>query len=391
MNILLANFAKMGNDSGGLAKVTCAFAKEMRDRGNQVTLVYSDDKEGKFFFDVPDKVQCCNLRHYKGKDILFPLSYKIMREILRAIDQRKGRAVNNAFTEKYLLGNMQDILDEVKPDVIIASQPAASKALLLDLQTKIPVITMSHGDPEDYFHTYPVEELPSLGLSAACQVLMPSFVNAITKRFPDEKVVVIGNVVPQHCAPVDLSVKKSIYKIIFIGRLNKNHKRPHLLLEAFAKLAGDFPDWQLELWGAEDRKTYINKLFGMIEKNKLQNRVFLKGTTDNVDGVLMNGDLFVFPSAYEGFGLTLAEAMSIGLPGIGYKTCSAVNELIQDGKNGFLADDGVDGLSEKMRILMKNQELRVKMGKVAHESMRQYAACIIWDKWEKLLMESVSL
>ena len=129
----------------------------------------------------------------------------------------------------------------------------------------------------------------------------------------------------------------------------------------------------------------------MIEKNKLQNRVFLKGTTDNVDGVLMNGDLFVFPSAYEGFGLTLAEAMSIGLPGIGYKTCSAVNELIQDGKNGFLADDGVDGLSEKMRILMKNQELRVKMGKVAHESMRQYAACIIWDKWEKLLMESVSL
>ena len=32
MNILLANFAKMVNDSGGLAKVTCAFAKEMLPR-----------------------------------------------------------------------------------------------------------------------------------------------------------------------------------------------------------------------------------------------------------------------------------------------------------------------------------------------------------------------
>ena len=49
MNILLANFAKMVNDSGGLAKVTCAFAKEMYQRGYKVTLVYSDDKEGDVF------------------------------------------------------------------------------------------------------------------------------------------------------------------------------------------------------------------------------------------------------------------------------------------------------------------------------------------------------
>ena len=63
MNILLANFAKMVIDSGGLAKVTCAFAKEMYERGHQVTLVYADDKEGKFFFDVPAGVQCYNLHH----------------------------------------------------------------------------------------------------------------------------------------------------------------------------------------------------------------------------------------------------------------------------------------------------------------------------------------
>lgn len=45
---------------------------------------------------------------------------------------------------------------------------------------------------------------------------------------------------------------------------------------------------------------------------------------------------FAFPSAYEGFGLSLAEAMSMGLPAVGYKSCSAVNELIVDGKNGFV-------------------------------------------------------
>ncbi len=391
MRILLANFAKMVDDSGGLAKVTCAFAKEMQERGHQVAMVYSDDKEGSFFFQVPEAVQCYNLRHYKGRHILFPLRFKIKREILRALDQRKGRAVNNEFTEKYLLDNVRDILIEFKPDVIVASQPAASKVLLCDLQTKIPVITMSHGDPEDYWHNYPVKELPAVGMSAACQVLMPSFVKGITKRYPDEKVVVIGNVVPQHQEPVDLLKTKETYKLITIGRLVKNHKRPHLLLEAFAKLAKRFPDWQVELWGAEDREKYTNELRHIIAKNNLEDRIFLKGTTNNVNEVLRQGDLFVFPSAYEGFGLTLAEAMSIGLPGIGYKSCVAVNEIIQDGVTGLLADDGVDGLAEKMAILMENQQLRSQMGRAAHESMKQYAPEHIWGQWEKLLQETVAV
>ena len=61
----------------------------------------------------------------------------------------------------------------------------------------------------------------------------------------------------------------------------------------------------------------------------------MKGSTNDVPDVLRQGDIFAFPSAYEGFGLSLAEAMSMGLPAVGYKSCSAVNELIVDGKNGF--------------------------------------------------------
>ena len=42
MRILLANMAKMVEDTGGLAKVTSAFANEMQRRGHTVSLVYSD-------------------------------------------------------------------------------------------------------------------------------------------------------------------------------------------------------------------------------------------------------------------------------------------------------------------------------------------------------------
>ena len=150
-----------------------------------------------------------------------------------------------------------------------------------------------------------------------------------------------------------------------------------------------FPQWNVELWGAEDRAKYTKELKKIISDHNLEKRVFLKGTTNNVTAVLQQGDIFVFPSAYEGFGLTLAEAMSVGLPGIGYKNCVAVNEIIKDGENGFLAEDGVEALTEKMQQLMRDQELRQRMGKAAHESMKQYAAENIWGQWEELIEEVV--
>ena len=62
-----------------------------------------------------------------------------------------------------------------------------------------------------------------------------------------------------------------------------------------------------------------------------------------------------------------------------------VNEIIKDGENGFLAEDGVEALAEKMQQLMSDQELRQCMGKAAHESMKQYAAENIWGQWEELI------
>lgn len=390
MKIMLANFAKMANDSGGLAKVTVSFANEMVRRGHEVLLAYIDENNGKFFYHIDDAVKLNNLCWQNGRCIRFPLWMKLKREVLRTFSIVKSRDVNDQFMQKYLMNEVRTILQEFEPDIIISSQPAASRILLCDIGTDIPVITMSHGDPEDYFHTYPKGELPALGKSAACQVLLPSFAENIKKRFPDERVVVIGNVVPQYEEQADLVANKSQYKIIFIGRLVKNHKRPHLLISAFAKLADEFQDWSVELWGAESNKAYTKSLKRQIEDNNLTNRVFLKGVTRDVPEVLKQGDIFVLPSAYEGFGLSLAEGMSMGLPAIGYKKCPAVNELIVDGENGFLCDDGVEPLTYALRKLMENRELCIQMGQSARESMQKYSADNIWNQWMQLINETVS-
>lgn len=389
MNILLANLTKMVGDSGGMAKVTCAFAHEMKVRGHRVSLVYSDVQTGDFYYPLDKDIPAYDIRHYKGKSISYPWYLKVKREFYRTFDKQKARTVNDEFAASFLLDHLKDVLQTVQPDVIVSFQPAASKMLLCDLQTKIPVITMSHGDPEDYFHTYPKEEIPALEKSAVCQVLLPSFEKHLKDHLPNVKTVVIGNAIPQYDVQADLSAQKDTYKILFVGRLSKNHKRPHLLIEAFAGLADEFPNWNVELWGAEDGKAYYKELQLLIKKHHLENRAFLKEPTNDVPSVLQQGDIFAFPSAYEGFGLALGEAMSMGLPAVGYKSCSAVNELIKDGENGYLCDDGIEPLRISMKRLMSSLSIRVSLGEGARIDMKKYSSKVIWDTWENLLNQIV--
>ena len=391
MRIMLANFAKMHNDSGGLAKVTIAFANEMVRRGHDVSLLYCDENAGTFFYPLTENVRSYNICYQNGSYVKIPLWMKMEREILRPFSPVLSRDVNDTFMRKYLLDEVKRIIDAEKPDIIVSSQPAASRIMLCDIDTDIPVITMSHGDPEDYFHIYPKGEIPAIAKSAVCQVLLPSFVDHIKSRFPQQNVVVIGNVVPQYEEKADLQIRKERYKIIFIGRLVKNHKRPHLLIKAFAKLAKEFPQWEVELWGAESNKAYTKSLNYLIEKNGLQNQVKLMGITSDVAGVLKKGDIFVLPSAYEGFGLSLAEAMSMGLPVVGYKACSAVNELIINDENGFLCEEGIDSLVEVLRKLMKDLDLRVRLGHSARLSVKKYAPEKIWNDWEMLMKNVIGV
>lgn len=387
---MLANFTKMIDDSGGLAKVTCDFADEMQKRGHEVIIVYSDGKDGNFCFTLNTSIDTYDLRNFQGRKISYPWYFKIIREFCRTFSPQLVKNINNKFIEKYLLKNLSNIFNKFNPDIIIAFQSAATKLLVCDLKVKTPVITMFHGDLRDYFYNYPKTEILSLKKCALCQFLLPSFEEFVKKNLPEIRSITIGNAVPQFSQAADLLKEKENYKILFIGRLAHNIKRPHLVIEAFAKIANDFPDWIVEIWGAENGKLYYENLVSLIKKYNLENRVFLKGFTNDVEAVLQKGDIFVFPSSFEGFGMTLAEAMSMGLPVLGYRSCNASSFLIEDQVSGLLCDDGIDDLAEKMATLMGNRKLRAKMGENARLAMKPYDPRKIWDKWENIMLTTVN-
>jgi glycosyltransferase involved in cell wall biosynthesis len=73
-------------------------------------------------------------------------------------------------------------------------------------------------------------------------------------------------------------------------------------------------------------------------------------------------DVLLMPSVREGFGLVIAEAMACGLPVIA-SDCSAIPELVDNGKGGFLCPVGdVEAFAEKINLLSDSPKLRQEMG-----------------------------
>ncbi|MDY6843678.1 MAG: glycosyltransferase family 4 protein [Thermodesulfobacteriota bacterium] len=73
-------------------------------------------------------------------------------------------------------------------------------------------------------------------------------------------------------------------------------------------------------------------------------------------------DILLVPSVREGFGLTIAEAMACGLPVVA-SNCSAIPELIENEKGGFLCPVGdVNAFAEKINVLADSPKLRREMG-----------------------------
>ena len=119
--------------------------------------------------------------------------------------------------------------------------------------------------------------------------------------------------------------------------------------------------------GAGDDRAYAAALKAMTARDGLGEKVHLRGVTSDMAEVWKETDIFAFPSHHEGFPLALTEAMSAGIPAVGFRSCPAVNELIRHGENGLLCEDGEEAFREALRTLMEDPEKRRTMGKQARK------------------------
>lgn len=320
---------------------------------------------------------------YRGKPPLYLTKTAINLRSL-SFSRTKRHARRAELNGQLLSATLGHIVKESTPDCIVSFQAETTHALR-PLFPNTPIVTMLHGNPEFYLGNCPVFEI-ALQESDAVQFLRPEYEDVIKKLAPNTKAVYIPNAIPQFEEVAD----RSSHTIIHVGRFDPNQKRQDLLIKAFALVKDYYTDWTLELWGEQNLfPAFDADIKKLIAQTRMENRVRLCGVTNHVANELKRASIFAFPSKYEGFPLALGEAMSIGLPAVGWKGCPAVNTLIKNNVNGFLCDETPGSLAKALAKLMVDEDLRVKLGNQAKQDMREYAPSRIWDQWESLLRELI--
>ncbi|MEX5637536.1 glycosyltransferase family 4 protein [Parafrankia sp. FMc2] len=193
--------------------------------------------------------------------------------------------------------------------------------------------------------------------------------NSVIDRFgiPPERVRIIHLGVEEPTSQMSIAEVRERYGIrgrwFVFNAVTSRHKNHEMLLRAFAKVAEKEPDVILVLTGGQGRAEETVRRD--IESLGLSKRVLRPGRVPRPDliGILRGAVALTFPSCYEGFGLPVVEAMSLGTPVLA-ADATALPEIVGDG--GRLIDPtDVDAWAGAMLGLLDDEQERqqlIRMG-----------------------------
>ncbi len=134
------------------------------------------------------------------------------------------------------------------------------------------------------------------------------------------------------------------------------------LLVAFSNLIDVSHQWGLVLLGKDETNGNLKKV---TKKLGIENKVLFVGSVkaNKVSSYLKAVDVFVFPSRFDGWGVSLNEAAIMKLPLIASDQTGAASHLVEDNKNGFIVQAGNRiMLTEAMQKYINNIKLVSKHG-----------------------------
>lgn len=160
-----------------------------------------------------------------------------------------------------------------------------------------------------------------------------------------------------------------------------------ILLKAFAKIVEIIPSAKLYIIGRSNHE-FEEQLDNFIQDNGLLENVHFLGERRDIPEILKALDIFVFPSLTEGLGISLLEAMYMGIPPIA-SNIEGITEVIEHGKDGLLFNTGNSRiLSDSILRLINDREKALKIGLNAREKIKEnFSPSHYIDKLQLLYMQ----
>lgn len=351
-------------NNGGAERVATTLCNTWAGRGDTVTLIMT----------------------YSGKATCF---YSVSAEVeLICLADLVGVSGRGAWKYGERLLALRSLIKERKPDVVISFLSNVNvTAILSSAFLRVPVIVCERVDPSfEYPWLLTTFCKATYRFADVLTVQTDSVAERITHFYPGlRKVRSIPNPLPDAIAKVALSRSGTRRVLLSAGRLAPQ-KQPGRLIEAFAKAAAHFPDWDLHMYGDGPLRAELERQAQAIG---VRDQVIFSQATTSLWEIMGRADAFAMVSRYEGFPNVLLEAMGIGLPCVAFDCPSGPREITRNGQDALLVPlDDHEALVAALKKIMGSQDLRAKIGAQARKSvLSRFNLSTVMHKWDCLFDE----
>lgn len=338
---------------GGTERMTSIISGALCEKGHEILVVSRSLENGKVFFDFDSRVTHIVLHEAKGKLGII----KHIQELRKIIKREQVDIVINVDIGMGIYG-------------ICAS-----------MGRRVKVVTWEHAN---YFNNWGSAIFPyfrkfSMKYSDALVVLTEkdkaNYQENIKSKTP---VYVIPNPINRHDFLYDVDSK-----IILSAGLLLPIKRYEKAIQVARKVFAVCPDWKWIICGEGPERNHLEQL---IEENNLQGKMILKGTVKDMEEQYLKAAIFVMTSQMEGLPMVLLEAKSWGLPLVSFDIMTGPSDIIQDGVNGYLIEDGnVDEMAERIVEFIKDDSKRRIFSKKSQIDMDKFEMRKIINQWKELV------
>tara|TARA_R100000322_G_scaffold135285_3_gene91214 strand:+ start:59021 stop:60142 length:1122 start_codon:yes stop_codon:yes gene_type:complete len=334
-------------------------ANSMHERGHSVVVFTFDDKVGASLWPLAEGIPIIHLREKDDETAHLEMVDVVAKQ---GLDLMVGLHLNRAFL-RYV-------------------------RCAFDLN--LPLVLSEHCDPAlpQSLGTFGRDERIIIMSGATLIHMISDEFRATLPKGLQDRIRVVPNTIREPDPGAPQPPPQAGRTIVTVSRLvpPKNTQR---LIEVFAGLASEFPEWRLRIVGDGPE---MGKLRRLARKCRVKDRVDFVGALKDPYPEYLAANIFATASLFEGFGLTLCEASAHGLPSVAYGACRGLRSQIRHGENGFLSSGGEElgSLADDLRTLMADQELREKMGRRAREMfVSRFSNEIVHAGWEDLFFEAV--
>ncbi|MDG3131781.1 glycosyltransferase [Streptococcus suis] len=358
---------------GGVQRVVDQLAKRFTRDGNDVTVIGCGVQKNVEY--SPRVTEYEEILLY-NEDIFFDkpwvffiekfISKKLSNILEDKLNRNKDTIIILANPIVYLL--MENVIKRWKERAVFIGQMHSSADFVLNSKGLYSVY------PFIIKHFYPKLDKILFLTPEDSKIIQDSY------SIDSDRLGAIGNPLPNYIYRDIHSVDISKSIISFVGRLDPVKQVDHVI-RAFSKIAKEFPDIQLQVYGDGNEREALASLIRMLG---IESQVRLMGRTDKVEEVYKKSLFTLMTSKTEGLPLSIVESLLMGAPVISY-ACSPGVVALQSATPEMLVYGGELELAEKMRYYLLNSSELVDIASRGQAYLKTYfSEDKILENWYEL-------